>query len=170
MKAYYENRTYDSEIPVSASISENMDFVAHWHTDIEMIYVCEGRIGVGINSECRILQKGEFAICGSNDIHYYDSNGMSSTFMMVIFRPEILSTFKYWPDGLLPCSIFMDSAYFSIQKVDQKVLDDIKSSFNQIIEEMGQKNELYPLFTDLRIFELFLILFRQFPGYLLDSA
>lgn len=165
MKAYYESRIYTSEIPVSAAFSVNMDFVAHWHTDIEMIYVCEGILGVGINSEYRVLQKGELAICGSNDIHYYGNEGMTSTIMIIIFRPELLSTFKYWPDNLLPCSIFMDKEYFSAQKVDSEVPHNLENIFNQIVDEMAHKEDLYPLFTDLRIFELFLTLFRHFPAY-----
>lgn len=169
MKAYYENRIYSSEIPLSASLVKNLDFVAHWHTEIEMIFVCEGRIGVGINSEYRVLQKSEIAICGSNDIHYYDCEGMSSTIMMIIFRPEMLNGFKYWPENLLPCSIFMDSGYISVQKVNSEVLDGIKTVFNQIVEEMAQKHDLYTLFTDLRLFELFLTIFRHFPAYYADS-
>lgn len=169
MKAYYESRSYTSEIPLSASYSVDMDFVAHWHTDIEMIYVCEGAIGVGINSEYKQLKKGELAICGSNDIHYYDSEGKSSTIMIIIFRPEILSTFKYWPENLLPCSIFMDNGYFCIQKTGSDIQDNIKTIFDHIVDEMAHKENLYPLFADLRIFELFLTLFRHFPAYYSDS-
>lgn len=169
MKAFYESRTYNSEIPISAFLAENLDFVAHWHTDIEMIYVCEGRIGMGINSEYRVLQKSEISICGSNDIHYYDSKGMTSTAMLIIFRPEMLSSFKYWPANLQPCSVFMDKDFFSAEEAASNVQACLKTIFNNIIEEMGQKKELYPLFTDLRIFELFLTLFRYFPAYYADS-
>jgi len=169
MKAFYENRIYNSEISVSAFQTKSLSFVAHWHTDIEMIYVCEGQIGMGISSEYRVLQKGEIAITGSNEIHYYDCEGMSSTTILIIFRPEILSTFKYWPEDLLPCSVFMDREYFSIQKVNLKVQTDIKTVFDRIIEEMALKQELYPLFTNLLIFELLLSLFRHFPSYYADS-
>lgn len=169
MKAFYENRTYNAEIPVSAFMSENLDFVAHWHTDIEMMFVCEGRIGVGINSEYRVLQKGEISICGSNDIHYYDSENMTSTAILIIFRPEILSAFKYWPEAILPCSVFMDKNLFSAEVTASNILARLKTIFENINEEMGQRRNLYPLFTDLKIYELFLLLFRYFPTYYSDS-
>lgn len=169
MKAFYQNRTYDSEIPVSANLAKDLDFVAHWHTDIEMIYVCEGCIGVGINSEYKIIQKGEISICGSSDIHYYNSEGMTSTAMLIIFRPEILSTFKYWPDKLQPCSVFMNKDSLSTEEAAEDIHTSIKTIFGNIIKEMEQRKGLYPLFTDLRISELFLTLFRYFPAYYTDS-
>ncbi len=169
MKAFYENRTYSSEIPVSASISNNLDFMAHWHTDIEMIYVCDGHIGVGINSEYRLLKKGEIAVCGSNDIHYYENNGHASTVILLIFRAEMLNSFGYWPENYFPCSIFMDNEYFSAHKADSKVYHDIKAVFEKIVHEMSQKNDLYPRFTELYICELFMTFFRYFPTYYQDS-
>lgn len=169
MKAFYESRTYSSEIPVSAGVSNDLDFMAHWHTDIEMIYVCEGRIGVGINSEYRLLGKGEIAVCGSNDIHYYDNNGLASTIILLIFRTDILSAFENWPKNLLPCSKLMDNEFFSAQKADSKVYHDIKTIFEKIVHEMSQKEDLYPRFTELYICELFLTFFRYFPTYYQDS-
>ena len=170
MKAFFENRSYSTEIPVSASFAENMDFVAHWHTDIEMLYVCEGSIGVGINSERRVLHKGEIAICGSNDIHYYESGEMTSRIILVIFKPEILTSFKNWPKNLMPCSVFMDGEFYAAWKTDLEVLDTFKNIFHQINAEMAQKKDLYPAFASLRIYELFLMLFRYFPGYFSDSG
>lgn len=169
MKAFYENRTYSSEIPASAGISNDLTFMAHWHADIEMIYVCEGRIGVGINSEYRLLGKGEIAICGSNDIHYYESNGLASIVIMLIFRTDILGTFGNWPKNLFPCSILMDNEFFTAQKTDSKVRDDIKTIIDKIVHEMSQKEDLYPRFTELYICELFLTFFRHFPAYYRDS-
>ncbi len=169
MKAFYESRTYNTEIPVTAFMSENLSFFAHWHTDIEMIYVCEGAVGVGINSEYRILEKGGVAICGSGDIHYYNCESRSSTIKLIIFRTEILSTFKYCLGNLLPCSIFMDSEYFSIRETEDEILMNIRRAFDQIVQEMTQKQMLYPLFTGLKINELLLTLFRYFPDYLEDS-
>jgi AraC-like DNA-binding protein len=168
MKAFYESRTYNTEVPVSAKLIKDLDFVAHWHTDIEILYVCEGSIGAGINSEYRILQAGDMSICGSNDIHYYDSEGMTSTIALIIFRPDILNAFKHWLSNLQPCSAFIKRDPLS-EKTGEDSSDKVKQIINSIIGEMSQKNELYPQFTDLRIFELFLTIFRSLPSYFSDS-
>ncbi len=38
-------------------------FYAHWHPDIEVLYVLEGRVVAGINSEERILHTNQMSIC-----------------------------------------------------------------------------------------------------------
>jgi AraC-like DNA-binding protein len=167
MKAFYENRTYSSEIPVSASYASNLDFVAHWHSDIEIVFVCEGRIGVGINSEYKMLEKGEIAICGSNNIHYYHTEGdVSSKIMMLIFNPDILSSFKYWPEKLMISSAFIDKDYLADQEMNIEALPVIKIIFEKIIGEISQKNNLYTVSTTIGIAELCMTLFRCFPCYL----
>ncbi len=173
MRAFYENRTYMPEIPVSAFIAEDMDFVAHWHTDIEMMYVYKGCIGVGINSEYKVLSEGEISICASNDIHYYNRDNMTSTTLLIIFRPSLLSSIMSFHDGVLPCSIFIDKDYLdhSGDGTDTalKVQAAIKLILESIKEEMNQMEALYPLFTTMRISELFLTLFRYFPDYYAES-
>jgi AraC-like DNA-binding protein len=169
MKAFYESRTYNAEVPVSATLIKDLDFVAHWHTDVELLYVCSGSIGAGINSEYRILQAGDISICGSNDIHYYDSEGMTSSVALIIFRPDILNAFKHWLSNVQPCSAFIESYLLVSEKNGENAPDKIKQIINNIINEMSQKNELYPQFTNLRIFELFLTVFRLLPSYFTDS-
>lgn len=168
MKAYYENRTYDSEIPVSAFTVKDLNFVAHWHTEIEMIFVCEGQIGAGINSAYKVLQKGDISICGSNDIHYYNSEAMSSTSILIIFRSEVLNAFKYWHEDIYPRSVFIDQDSF-VKEASGDLQVCLNMIFNQILNEIAQKKNMYSQFTDLRIFELFLTLFRSFPDYYADS-
>lgn len=174
MKAFYENRTYIPEIPVSAIIAEDMDFVAHWHTDIEIMYVYKGCIGVGINSEYKMLSEGEISICASNDIHYYNRDNMTSTILLIIFRPTLLSSIMSFHDGVLPCSLFIDKDYLDYAGDGTETAFQIQASLKLILEsikeEMNQKEALYPLFTTMRISELFLTLFRYFPCYYTESG
>ncbi len=169
MKAFFESRTYNAQVPVMATLIKDLDFVAHWHTDIELLYVCSGSIGAGINSEYRILKTGDISICASNDIHYYDSEGMTSTVALIIFRPDILNAFRYWHSNLQPCSTFIERNLPASENINENFPDKIRPVINSIMNEMDQKNDLYPQFTNLRIFELFLMLFRNLPSYFTDS-
>lgn len=97
MKAYHENRMYDSQLPFNSFIVHNFNFLAHWHNDLEFVYVCEGSIRMGINSESRVLHKGDMAICSSGDIHYYDSSNQESTILIIIFSPQLIGCTANWP-------------------------------------------------------------------------
>lgn len=97
MKAFHENRTYPSTLAFQTFVSRNIDFLAHWHHDLEVVYVFEGSIRMGINSETRILHAGDLAVCSSGDIHYYDSKDSSSTIMIAIFNPVLIGAPGGWP-------------------------------------------------------------------------
>lgn len=97
MKAFHENRTYPSTLAFQTFVSRNIDFLAHWHHDLEVVYVFEGSIRMGINSETRVLHAGDLAVCSSGDIHYYDSKDSSSTIMIAIFNPALIGAPGGWP-------------------------------------------------------------------------
>ena len=49
MKAFHEVRNYDSDYMVWHSRYENVGFLAHWHKEIELIYVRSGSCLLSIN-------------------------------------------------------------------------------------------------------------------------
>ncbi|KAI7253644.1 hypothetical protein KC345_g11350 [Hortaea werneckii] len=108
MRAFHENRTYGSALPCTAFISHNIDYLAHWHNDLEIIYVVEGSVRMGINSETRNLQAGDLAVCSSGDIHYFDSKDNQSTLIFVIFNPSLIGFPAGWPLNMRLTSPFME--------------------------------------------------------------
>lgn len=48
MKAFHEVRSYDSDFMVWHSNYENIGFLAHWHKEIELIYVRSGSCRLSI--------------------------------------------------------------------------------------------------------------------------
>ncbi|MDP4090730.1 MAG: cupin domain-containing protein, partial [Bacillota bacterium] len=107
MSAYLETRYYPMDFPIHAFYASDNCYLAHWHIDVEMVYVCEGSIRIGINKDVKILKKGEFAVFRSTDIHYYDSTNLSSKIIVLIFRPEIIEASSGWPEKLRFDSPFM---------------------------------------------------------------
>ncbi|MEO3948056.1 AraC family transcriptional regulator [Gorillibacterium sp. CAU 1737] len=110
MKAYHEHRSYSSPLPLSTIRLRNFVFLAHWHNDVELIYVTEGSIRIGINAETRILQAGDLAVCSSGDIHYYDSQGMDSELVLIIFNPRLIGFPGGWPKDVRITSPFLEAA------------------------------------------------------------
>lgn len=107
MKAYHENRLYGTAFPFSSMNITNLTFWAHWHNDIEFMFVREGAIRMGINQESRILRKGEMAVCSSGDIHYYDSSDGESKILLLIFNPQLIGTPGGWPKNMRLDSPFL---------------------------------------------------------------
>lgn len=65
VKAFFENTIYDDE-----------------------------NFRIGINNVEHILGTGDFCIIGSSDIHYYKSQALHSSVIIVIFDPHFLAFVK----------------------------------------------------------------------------
>ncbi|MEJ8305876.1 AraC family transcriptional regulator [Saccharibacillus sacchari] len=142
MRAFHENRIYGSGLPVQISRVRNMNFLAHWHHDLEFVYVREGCIQIGINSETRLLTQGEFAFCGSGDIHYYDSGKTESEVLMIIFNPRLIGSPAGWPEeggvlsSFIPYARQADASAF-----ERQALQDLASVMERIREEGERRAE-----------------------------
>ena len=99
LKPFLENRKYRDGFPVGVHQTRDRKFRSHWHIEVELCYVLEGSLAVGINSERVVLGAGDFALASSYDVHYYDNQGLGSTSILLIFRPELVGCPLGWPEG-----------------------------------------------------------------------
>lgn len=168
MRAFYENRSYSSIIPVTAFKSRNIDFLAHWHNEVEIIYVCEGCLRMGINKETRLIHQGDIAVCSSRDIHFYDSKGLDSTAIIVIFRPELIDCTGSWPKELRFKTPFICKAMLEVPGIDPEAYRNIGNTFNALYKEMQQKNDYYEMVIKGKLLELCAVLLRHIPSSPID--
>jgi AraC-like DNA-binding protein len=98
MRAFPEQRSYASELPVFGGEVAGFDFLAHWHPDVELVHVLQGQITVGVGDQRARLGPGDLAVIASNEIHYYQREGAASRMRLVIFRPEAAGYPGIWPD------------------------------------------------------------------------
>jgi AraC-like DNA-binding protein len=165
MKVFFEDRTYPSKIPLMISRMENMNFRAHWHMDVELLYVYAGSLKVGVNAESRILNPGEMAICSSGDIHYYDSKGgLQSQAMLMVFRPELIGNIPDWPEFVNFVSPFIDNDLW--RKIDAGffIRNRILELMNALEREMDTENQFYDLFVKSQLLELSATILRHIPS------
>jgi len=160
MDFFYENRVKLEEKTIPMSIYENSNFtyLAHWHNDVEIGFVKEGSILVGVNNEVKVLDAGEAVLCCSGDIHYYESCGEDSKLIILVFKPQLIGDFVRWPEE----SIF--KTYFLTKELCKgNELSHIYNLLEKIIEEKESKNEGYQLFIKAHIIEICGALFRFVP-------
>ncbi|MBP1907768.1 AraC-like DNA-binding protein [Paenibacillus turicensis] len=175
MRAYHENRLYSSKQPFYVSQFENFNFLAHWHTDVEVIYVCEGSIRIGINSESRLLHAGDIAICSSGDIHYYDSHSSTSTMILIIFHPSLIGCTGSWPPQSRFVSPFMDINDANHATNEQFVaLPQHRQEITELIlkmkQEVDKKEPYYENVTVGMIHTLCGLLLRHIPSRQIDLS
>ena len=58
MQAFHEIRSYESDFMVWHSSYSNISFMAHWHEEIELMYVREGSLKVTVSNQPLIDRQG----------------------------------------------------------------------------------------------------------------
>ncbi|KAB7672112.1 GH39 family glycosyl hydrolase [Bacillus sp. B1-b2] len=74
----------DSKL-VAISVMNNKDVLDHAHKDIELIYVIEGNLEVKIKSDSFRLNKSDFVIVNSNELHSFQSEN-NNLFVIIHFN------------------------------------------------------------------------------------
>ena len=143
MKAFREQKSFSANF-ISASRPVNFSFPAHWHVYIELVYVIQGVIEVGINNESRTLCKGDMAVFSSNDIHYLQST--NSEIYLFIFNPAILDAQAGWPK----CGI-LKNPFFTREQIPAH----IKASIFAIYRNSNPQLEAEQLKTKANVLNLF---------------
>lgn len=168
MKAYYEdrekvsiNKSFLAKFPLEAIIKEDMTFRAHWHHEIELVLVCQGRVLMGINSTSQVLKAGDIAFSNSGDIHYYESLNTHSKLLLIMFNPSLIGNLI----NLSYCNFtnpFICKDTFD-KFVPVKMQDRIKTCYHEILEETINKDVNYDILIKSHLFELIGLLLRYIP-------
>lgn len=83
MHAYFESqRDTDSLFHMERKVNDNCP--AHFHSNIELLYVLDGEIDVTINQQSRRLAAGSMSVANSFDAHAYHTARSSKTIFLII--------------------------------------------------------------------------------------
>ena len=115
-------------------------FPLHCHREVEFFCVTAGEYTILINDVSYLLMPGDIAICGSGDIHSYQTDIKNSAAIILIFDPMILKKIT-WPDN---CSFVLP-----VIKGNTHLTDIFSYIFHA-----PNTNDAYNLLITAKIFEL----------------
>lgn len=92
MKAFHEVRNYPSDFMVWHKAYENISFIAHWHREIELLYIRKGSIKMQVTDHSFTAAEGDLIICDTGDIHYSNSYEKDSCLDFLIFDTSLISS------------------------------------------------------------------------------
>ena len=90
MQAFHEIRSYESDFMVWHSSYSNISFMAHWHEEIELMYVREGSLKVTVSNQPLIARQGDLIFCDSGQIHYSHPDQVDNSVDFLIFDCHML--------------------------------------------------------------------------------
>ena len=87
MKAFHEVRNYRSDFMVWRCAYTNISFLAHWHQEIELVYLRSGSARFCINEHNFTARAGDLVLIDTGDIHYSDSSEMKMNWIFLFLIP-----------------------------------------------------------------------------------
>jgi AraC-like DNA-binding protein len=143
---------------------------SHWHEDIELAVVVNGRMGYNINGKSIVINEGEGIFVNSRQLHYAHSiNGEDCDFICIIIHPSLFCTSELIKETYL--SPLINNLSFKSQKLipsldwQADLLQEISSIFYQI--DTGEKAKIISVQASL--FKLLSSLYENMPKQLEES-
>lgn len=156
MKAFHEVRSYDSDFMVWNSSYEDISFLAHWHQEIELIYMRFGSAHFSINDYTFTAHAGDLVIIDTGDFHYSDSSQMRNTLEFIIFDPGIISSLYQHSQFSHPCITREVLAETGLESELLRLLPLVKT-------ELKEKNPYYKEIVTASLREYWYLLKRKIP-------
>lgn len=72
-------------------IWENVIWNSHFHKNFELIYVMDGKLNCTINGKSEMLNKGDFALCLSNEVHSLIPEN-DARYLVCVFSEEYIKS------------------------------------------------------------------------------
>lgn len=131
MKAFHEVRSYDSDFMVWHSNYQNISFLAHWHKEIELIYVRSGSCRLQITDQTFTAQAGDLTVCESGAIHYSDSYDLKNCLDFIIFDTSIVSPIFQNPCFSHPLVTREQLAAYGLESIFHRLLDTVSRELEE---------------------------------------
>ncbi|WP_180272765.1 AraC family transcriptional regulator [Konateibacter massiliensis] len=156
MKAFHEVRSYDSDFMVWHSAYKNISFLAHWHKEIELIYIRGGSARISINDTMFVAKEGDLVFCDSGNIHYSDSHDMDNSLDFLIFDPNLVSPVYEKSNFIKP---LITAEMLEQLQLNDRLLDLIET----VKRETRQKEAHYKEVVTAKLMEFWYLLLRRLP-------
>lgn len=89
MNFYYEFVEFNSEIPIKSFIVGINEFAPHLHDELEIVFVVKGCINITISNETFPLNRNDFIIINSKEVHYFNKEDTGNIVLIIQLNPNI---------------------------------------------------------------------------------
>ncbi|OXS61764.1 hypothetical protein B1A99_03920 [Cohnella sp. CIP 111063] len=165
MHPWHEKISLNTSQPhrIIVSSMEN-GFPVHWHQELEIVYVLEGRMRIGINDELYALEAGDVLFVGSCELHHYEANPQGCH--KIILQLGI-TAFDAFSDLIFGQRILTPhlraNAGRDLDGEDAALREAFKRHFSTIHEEWRSRKIGHELVLKARISEIAALVVRRLP-------
>jgi len=162
MQGSFEKTVLEPDFPFRLFFNDGFVSASHhWHEDIEIIYLVEGSVNVGIGNDLYHLNVRDILIIGPGEVHFFLKEIGSSNRAVIQFRMSIYDTFlSGTKDSRTIRPMFTNSKYLTPGTELHSLME---KQIQQLIKENAEVKEGYKLILKARLYDLAGILIRYMP-------
>ncbi len=164
MEAWFEKCLLEVDFPFRLFLNEGSFGVAHhWHDEIEIIYMVEGNVKVGVNDKIYDVSEGDILLISSRDIHCFMPESSHSNRVVIQFNLSIFDNLNSMMGERKEIRPLFDRSKRFSKYWDIHVKMEMEEQIKALIKEYNDKQEGYKLALKARLYDLLVLLLRKVP-------
>jgi len=173
VKAQHQKTMLSADFPLNVFFTDVTEFPAHWHEVVEVVYVLDGGLRVGVNSEIYTMGPRDILLITSGDVHYFVPEPKRVNRLILHFdRAFFESAFPAAKNKRFTRVILTDRENAgenndpdpgTVPNTGRSVHKLLEEQILAIIEENRTKNDAYRIAMQARLFDILVILARCVP-------
>jgi len=149
------------DFPVNIFFTDVTEFPPHWHEVVELVYVLDGGLKVGVNNEVYTMDPGDILLITGGDVHYFVPVPRQINRLIVHFDMSYFEAVCPEAKNKRFSRILMKRNNACGNDPDvHKLLED---QLSEIISEYNTQREAYKIVLRARLFDILAILLRNVP-------
>ncbi len=158
MEPWHQRNLTDDQFPFNLFITDILEFPPHWHEEIEIIYVLEEELVIGLNSEIYHLKPRDIFLINSGEVHFFVTPPKKSHRIILQFELSLFQSLANFMRARKPVSPLIA---FNIP--ESGVHHDLEKQLLAIADEHSRVLPGYQLAIRARLYDLAVIILRQIP-------
>lgn len=155
MRAMHQKNLLEPDFPFSLGEANNLEFPPHWHEEIEIVYMIEGNMQVGLDNKTYLLKPRDIFLIGRGDVHHFTPHTEPNQSIIIQFGLSFFSTLpSYMVDGRF-VEPLLNAGVPAHKAMEGQILT--------MVNEYKEKEEGHEMALKARLFDLMVILVREIP-------
>lgn len=155
-----EETIWDKHFPYAIFTEECVEFTKYWHEVLEIVYVLEGTLKIGLNNEVLTLEQGDLIFFGGGELHYYPLQDIYSKEAILIFDMSIFYPCQEITDFLKMFKPLFVKATYLPEFLDIEGYSSVVNLILKMLQDTIKMEEGFKIAIKSSIYNLILLLFR----------
>jgi len=161
MSILHQKGFMDLNFPFRLWVDDDLEFGAHWHQELEIVYAMKGTVHIGINNEVYILNEGDILLINGGTVHYFLHSKQPNKEIIIQCGLSLLDAYS----DIISENRFVNPLIkrSADNELSRCVHGQIEKQILLLAEEYNQKQVGYHMAVKARLYDLMVLLLRYVP-------